>query len=146
MTTKRFVGPRAGQPWRMDTWDTRFRCGAEGVRSARSAVRRHLSHELGGPRLADVELLVSELATNSVRHGEGGEDGQVRLEAAVTDECVRLRLCDEGEGFEPAVPKPRPDGSGGFGLVLLDRLADRWGVQRNGGFCVWFEVERAQHT
>ena len=124
------------------TWRRRFQGGAQAVGSARSAVRERLSGALGEPRLADVELLVSELATNSIRHGDCGTDGQVRVEAAVSDDCVRLRLCDDGAGFEPRAPKPRTDGSGGYGLYLLDRLADRWGVQRNGGFCVWFEIQR----
>jgi anti-sigma regulatory factor (Ser/Thr protein kinase) len=125
----------------MTTWRRRFRGGATAVRSARSAVRERLGGELGQPQLADVELLVSELATNSVRHGANG--GLVSLEAAVTDDWVRLRLCDPGTGFErPREPAPHADGSGGYGLVLLERLSDRWGVQRNGGFCVWFEIAR----
>ena len=37
---------------------------------------------------------------------------------------------------------PSNGGSGGYGLVLLDRLSDRWGVQREGAFSVWFEVQR----
>jgi anti-sigma regulatory factor (Ser/Thr protein kinase) len=123
----------------MDTWCERFGGGPAAVRSARCAVRERLDGELGTPRLDDVELLVSELATNSIRHGGAG---QVSLETAVTADRVRLRLCGPGEGFEPSEPEPHPDGSGGFGLVLLDRLADRWGVQRNGGFCVWFEIQR----
>jgi anti-sigma regulatory factor (Ser/Thr protein kinase) len=123
----------------MDTWRRRFRGGPAAVRSARCAVRERLVGELGPPRLGDVELLVSELATNSIRHG-GAAD--VSVEAAVTPERVRVRLCDPGEGFVPREPRPHPDGSGGYGLLLLDRLADRWGVQRDGGFCVWFEIQR----
>jgi anti-sigma regulatory factor (Ser/Thr protein kinase) len=125
----------------MTTWRRRFRGGAIAVRSARNAVRERLAGELAGARLADVELLVSELATNSVRHGADGAG--LSLEAAVTDDCVRLCLCEPGAGFEPpGEPEPHVDGSGGYGLVLLDRLSDRWGVQRNGAFCVWFEIAR----
>ena len=55
----------------------------------------------------------------------------------MSEDRVRLRMCDAGDGFEePATPEPHPDGEGGYGLVLLDRLSDRWGVKRNGGFCV----------
>ena len=47
------------------------------------------------------------------------------------------------DGFEPHAPKPPMKGSdGGYGLVLLDRLSDRWGVRREDGFSVWFEVQR----
>jgi anti-sigma regulatory factor (Ser/Thr protein kinase) len=137
----RFLRVAAGKAWRMDTWRRRFRGGSKAVGSARTAVRERLRGELEETRLCDVELLVSELATNSLRHGDC-RDGQVAVEAALTDDCVRLRLCDAGDGFEPGTPEPHPDGSGGWGLVLLDKLADRWGVQRNGGFCVWFEIQR----
>jgi len=55
------------------------------------------------------------------------------------------RAGDHGRGFDGDAPEPTPvDAAGGFGLVLLERLSDRWGTQRNGGFCVWFEVKRAR--
>jgi hypothetical protein len=31
---------------------------------------------------------------------------------------------------------------GGFGLVIIDRLTSRWGIDFEGGVCVWFEVDR----
>ena len=111
------------------------------MREARSAVRERLSGELPDGRLDDVELLVSELATNSVRHAAP------RVQALDRGRRVRgLRAAAHvrrGDGFEePATPDPHPHGTGGYGLVLLDRLADRWGVNRDGGFCVWFEIAR----
>jgi anti-sigma regulatory factor (Ser/Thr protein kinase) len=127
----------------MSRWHRKFSGGAVAVREARHAVRERLRGELAPERLDDVELIVSELASNSVRHCDAGK-GRLSMEADVSDECIRLRVCDEGHGFEePGEPEPRPDGEGGYGLVLLDRLSDRWGVNRNGGFCVWFEVARS---
>ena len=106
-------------------------------------MRETLADELPAEVLGDVELLVSELATNSVRHAGCDEGVELEIEADVTDACVRVRLCDHGRGFESHAPQPPPRGAtGGYGLVLLDRLSDRWGTQRNGGFCVWFEVAR----
>ena len=57
---------------------------------------------------------------------------------------MRVRLFDPGDGFERAHAQAagRRGSAGGYGLVLLDRLSDRWGVQREGGFSVWFEVQR----
>jgi anti-sigma regulatory factor (Ser/Thr protein kinase) len=131
----------------MSLWHQRFGSGAPAVRRARHAVRERLNGELSDRRLSDVELIVSELATNSVRHAGNGEHGEISVEAHLGDECVRLRLCDHGHGFEePVQPEPRADGAGGYGLVLLDRLSDRWGVQRDGAFCVWFEVARSSHA
>ena len=106
-------------------------------------MREELKDTLPGRRLADVELLVSELATNSVRHANCGESDELAMEAAVEPDRVRVRLSDPGGGFDQHAPEPPGTGaSGGYGLVLLDRLSDRWGVQRENGFSVWFEVQR----
>ena len=53
---------------------------------------------------------------------------------------ARLEVCDRGPGFEPpAAPAPRP-GGGGMGLMLVDRVSAAWGVRRDDGACVWFEL------
>jgi anti-sigma regulatory factor (Ser/Thr protein kinase) len=126
----------------MSGWQKRLRGGSLAARSARRLVRERLRGTLGDGRMSDVELLVSELATNSVRHAGMGDDRELSLEGDVTDERVRVRVRDDGPGFERRRPAPSPDRRGGYGLVLLDRLSDRWGLQRNGGFCVWFEIQR----
>jgi len=120
-----------------------FRGGVLAARCARRAVREELSDALPGRRLADVELLVSELATNSVRHAGCDESGELAMEADVRADHVRVRLSDPGHGFEATLPEPpRAGATGGYGLVLLERLSDRWGIQRDDGFSVWFEVGR----
>ena len=129
----------------MSVWTRRFRGGALAARSARQAVREQLRGELSERQLGDVELIVTELAANSVRHGGCDEAREISIEAAVGDDCIRVQLCDHGHGFTRGTPEAPPPGrSGGYGLVLLDRLSNRWGTQQNGGFCVWFEVERAR--
>jgi anti-sigma regulatory factor (Ser/Thr protein kinase) len=121
----------------------RFRGGVTAARCARRAVREELQGALPRRRLADVELLVSELATNSVRHAGCDEAGEIAVEANVEPDRVRVALSDAGGGFEAHAPEPPQTGAaGGYGLVLLDRLSDRWGVHRDGGFSVWFEVQR----
>jgi anti-sigma regulatory factor (Ser/Thr protein kinase) len=121
----------------------RFSGGVTAARCARRAVREELYGALPQRKLADVELIVSELATNSVRHAGCDDADEIAMEADVQPDRVRVRLFDPGEGFEAHTPKPpRNGGAGGYGLVLLDRLSDRWGVQRENGFAVWFEVQR----
>jgi anti-sigma regulatory factor (Ser/Thr protein kinase) len=121
----------------------RFSGGVTAARCARRAVREELSDALPQPMLADVELIVSELATNSVRHAGCDDADELAMEAEVQPDRVRVRLFDTGKGFEPQTPEPPSSGTaGGYGLVLLDRLSDRWGVQRENGFAVWFEVQR----
>ena len=121
----------------------RFSGGMSAPRCARRAVREELRDALPQPKLADVELIVSELATNSVRHSGCGDADELSVEADVRPDRVLVRLSDPGEGFDAHEPSPPASGSaGGYGLVLLDRLSDRWGVQRENGFAVWFEVQR----
>ena len=85
----------------------------------------------------DLVLLVSELVTNAVRHA-AGERFEVRL--VLRPGVLRLEVRDGGEGFEPVVA-PSDDGSGGYGLYIVDRLSDRWGVERRPG-SVWLELDR----
>jgi anti-sigma regulatory factor (Ser/Thr protein kinase) len=86
----------------------------------------------------DVMLLVSELVTNAVRHASG-EQFEVRVE--VGRDVVRLEVHDDGAGFEPRIA-PSDDGTGGYGLFIVDRLADRWGVERAPGGVIWVELDR----
>jgi anti-sigma regulatory factor (Ser/Thr protein kinase) len=127
----------------MTTRSRRFRGGAAAARRARRAVREELSGALAEPRLGDVELLVSELATNSFRHAGCDESLDLAMATDVTPDRVRVQVIDRGTGFELRPPQPPAEGAAsGYGLMLLERLADRWGVHRGDGFCVWFEVER----
>lgn len=52
---------------------------------------------------------------------------------------LHVDVVDPGPGFDPGhLPTSRRNG--GWGLRLLDRLADRWGVERNDVTRVWFEL------
>jgi anti-sigma regulatory factor (Ser/Thr protein kinase) len=96
-----------------------------------------LASQLEPSTFEDARLLASELVANSVRHGEGDV---VRLIVEVRDERrVRCEVVDQGSGFLPLV---RPVGSqedGGWGLYLVEALAESWGV-REGSTHVWFEL------
>lgn len=82
-------------------------------------------------------LLVSEVVTNAVVHGDSRE---LDVIASVTENTVRVEVCDDGDGF---VPRPRalaPDEVGGWGLFLVEQLASSWGVSFSGRTTVWFEL------
>ena len=55
---------------------------------------------------------------------------------------VRVEVADPGQGFEPAPRDEAMTKPGGWGLYLVDRIADRWGVIRNRMNRVWFEIDR----
>ena len=89
----------------------------------------------------DVRLLVSELVTNALRHGNLSPRGSVFVHLRATADSVRVEVSDQGEGFDPsAVPGPRE--TSGWGLYLVEQLSARWGVQANDGTHVWFELDR----
>ena len=118
-----------------------FPGGPEAAIEARSAVGL-LRRPIGNEMLPLIELLVTELVGNSVTHGGAGPDDPVRLELVVSEETVRVEVSDLGPGHSPdPQPEPAPDGKGGWGLIMVDRSATRWGI-RQGGRCVWFELER----
>jgi anti-sigma regulatory factor (Ser/Thr protein kinase) len=100
-----------------------------------------LRSDIDAPCLETLRLLVTELVTNSVRHA--GSDS-VWLKVLVGRSAVFTEVSDEGPGFDAsAAGTPREDRSG-WGLFLVERLADRWGVQQNNGHTrVWFELPRA---
>lgn len=126
----------------MDEIDLRLTSDPQSVAAARRAVGG--LDELAGSERADAALLVSEVVTNSLRHS-GVRDGEIRLHAEVDDDTVRVEVTDAGPGFVRRTPRPHPEGPdpGGWGLVLVDRLADRWGVEREGSTRVWFEIDRS---
>ena len=105
---------------------------------ARRAIRE-LAPQLGHELCADMRLLVSELVSNSVKYG--GENGEVRLEVQATDDKVRVEIVDDGDGFVPKKRSSDPMIVGGWGLPIVDNLADRWGVFE-GSTHVWFEIDR----
>ena len=114
--------------------------GAEAIPAARQALDG-LSGLIDRTTWEDLRLLVTELVTNGVRHGS--QRGPVEVAVGVGEETVRVEVSDGGRGFTPpAAPMPRGDGSGGWGLQLVDRVASSWGVRVADKTCVWFELPR----
>ena len=84
-------------------------------------------------------LLTSEVVTNAVLHAAGAIDVHVDLCVDV----VRVSVSDEGRGL-PVRKSDSSDATTGRGLLLVERLAHRWGVDRHEhGKTVWFEVQPA---
>jgi anti-sigma regulatory factor (Ser/Thr protein kinase) len=110
---------------------------------ARVMVTELLSDRVPARVLDNALLVASELVTNSVRHG-GVSDGVVVIQIELTAAMVRLEVTDRGR---TGVIRPRSrDGaeSGGFGLLLVETLSERWGLERvaGGGARVWAQLSR----
>ena len=88
-------------------------------------------------------LLTCELVNNSVLHGKASEDDMIEIELSRTDTGVRAEVRDLGPGFAPRERSKDLDEPGGWGLVLVESIAKRWGVERDSGTRVWFELARA---
>ena len=119
----------------------RLNPGPEAVPAARKALDG-LVGLVDRPVWEDLRLLVTELVTNGVRHGSS-ERGPVSMTVTVDERKVRVEVSDGGRGFSPpSAPMPHRDGSGGWGLQLVDRVASSWGVDIDDTTCVWFELSR----
>ncbi|MFE6843737.1 SpoIIE family protein phosphatase [Streptomyces sp. NPDC057686] len=131
--------PRGGGPLRL-----RLTPGdPEGPSMARHLIRAAVA-AWGAAQLADeIELAADELMTNVLVHTDGGGHVNVRLTAE-----GRIRI--EVEDSSSALPHRREAGDwavSGRGLLLVDRLAEEWGVEpRGGGKCVWCEFALPEHA
>ena len=90
----------------------------------------------------DLRLLITELVTNSVRHAGVGSGETLTLTLSLSAERLRAEVHDRGDTFEPVAAAPHEPTGQGWGLVLVDRIADRWGVEGQTGKYVWFEIDR----
>ena len=93
------------------------------------------------------QLVVSELVTNSLRHG-GARMGEVIVSVELMPELVRVAVHDSGSDGVIAAQPPDLDTGGGFGLNLVQMLSERWGVEwlAAGGTQVWAQLLRSPPT
>ncbi len=110
---------------------------ASRAREALEQLDDHLEEQV----LEDMRLLVTELVTNSVRHTRAET---VVLRILVGRSAVWTEVTDAGPGFDPPNSTRTANDATGWGLFLVERLAERWGVnQSDAGTKVWFELRRA---
>ncbi|MFJ5153379.1 ATP-binding protein [Streptomyces sp. NPDC088353] len=123
-------------------------CLTLGEHSARH-IRRIVRSRLGDWDLAgltdSVELAVTELVANVVRHVP---DRRCTVLVLRQREGVRVEVTDRSPQL-PAVPSDlSPEAEGGRGLLLVGAVTDKWGVEPRGGAgkTVWFECSGASRT
>ena len=95
---------------------------------------------LSDQTVTDLTLLVSELVTNSYRHAGLNEDDTIRLRILLEERTLRIEVADRGTVRSPSMREPAAEG--GWGLHIVERLADRWGTESGpSGTTVWFELD-----
>jgi anti-sigma regulatory factor (Ser/Thr protein kinase) len=100
------------------------------------------------PQVPALELLVSELVANSVRHGSLLPSDQIVLVVEDLGDSVRVEVGDPGRCYKEAQAgwsraHDDPDGAaskGAYGLVIVNSAADRSGVRWEDGTVAWFEI------
>jgi anti-sigma regulatory factor (Ser/Thr protein kinase) len=130
----------------MESFSESFPTHPNAAGSARAALDASISlfsDVLESDRLDDLRLLLSELVTNSVRHSGGEKADPVRVRVSVNRSTVHVEVTDVGDGFRsPDGPVGLGHGEGGWGLFLVDQLADQWGVDTGDSTKVWFDLNR----
>jgi anti-sigma regulatory factor (Ser/Thr protein kinase) len=109
---------------------------------ARALLARVFADQAEPEWLARAQLALSEIVTNAVRHGGMGGPGPITLFIDRGDGLVRVSVTQPGP--VPARPSivnmPDPWSTSGYGLGIIDGVADRWGVSLDPP-SVWFELK-----
>jgi len=121
---------------------TRIPASVDAPAIARSRFVAQAGPVLDPGRLEDARLLVSEVVTNAVRHAGLSSADEITVHVRAEHGAVVVEIADPGRGFNPL---PRSEAAvGGWGLPLVQRLSDGWGVEprAGGGSTVWFRIGR----
>ncbi|MGC5361618.1 ATP-binding protein [Streptomyces sp. DT24] len=118
----------------------RFRVRKDSVLAVRHHVRGILTEWKLSQLADDTTLLASELSTNVVRHAKGTADF-FELALRRRNGVLVLEVTDSYEWAMPELRKPASDELCGRGLLIVDALADSWGVRpRDPGKTVWVHL------
>jgi anti-sigma regulatory factor (Ser/Thr protein kinase) len=122
----------------MSTFATTLPRAAASIQLARELVGTH-GTRLTGAHRDDARLMVSELVTNALRHGQG----VITLGITPATYHLTVEVADEGHG--EVVIAAASGASGGWGLRIVDELADAWGFD-SGSTRVWFRLPLTAST
>jgi anti-sigma regulatory factor (Ser/Thr protein kinase) len=111
--------------------------------SSVAIARQRLSSELIAsgvtePVIDDVNVIVSELLSNALRHARPLPSGEVRLAWSMDGDAIEVAVSDGGAMTEPRRSSPTLSSLGGRGLGIVESLAECWGVRHeDGATTVW---------
>src|SRR5438045_3226941 len=115
----------------------RLEDGLTATSQARNYARRWSAHhDVADTVAADVELVVSELVANALRHAAPPYQLGIRR----TNGTIRGDVADKTT--TPPRLNLHPDENGGYGLNIVTTLTSRWGsTPMDHGKHVWFEID-----
>jgi anti-sigma regulatory factor (Ser/Thr protein kinase) len=121
----------------MDT-DVLLENSTSAVRQAREVTRTALGQwHCAADCIDDALLVVSEMVTNAVRHGQG----RIRLRLSWSRRYLRVEVRDASPLLPRLLPAS-PSADRGRGLRIVARLASRWGSTRlRDGKVVWVDLQ-----
>jgi anti-sigma regulatory factor (Ser/Thr protein kinase) len=102
---------------------------------------RELLHDWTSPDQVDsAVLLLSEMLTNVLVHTDTDALLLAEVSGDKGERRMRVEVTDAGDDL-PHKRRPGELASSGRGLVLIELLADAWGVDPRGqGKSIWFEL------
>jgi serine/threonine-protein kinase RsbW len=118
---------------------------ADSASAARLLARQLLGE--GDPAAETVMLLVSELVTNAIVHSRSGAPGgTVTVALCPVSAGILVQVRDDGGPSEPCLAEIGTDGAEhGYGLLLVDALADSWGtIPGPDSRVTWCRVSRGR--
>jgi len=124
--------------------ETERRFRFSGLPQAVGAARRALREWDGyfEPNLFyDLSLCVSELVTKSVQRAEPASGDEIELAVLRNEHLVRAEIMEHRR--DVVVTQPAAMDGGDWGMFIVDRVADRWGVDRSMGTRLWCEIDLA---
>ncbi len=112
----------------------------ERIAVARQQLRELLHDWTGADQVDSAVLLVSEMLTNVLVHTDADALLTVEVTGEVGERRLRVEVTDAGDDL-PHKRHPGELASSGRGLLLIELLADTWGVDPRGeGKSIWFEL------
>ena len=117
---------------------------AASVPEARQLACEFAAPLMTGEQVSRLELAISEVVGNSVRHSGSGE--AIRLVLTRKDGYLCVRVTDGGNGLVPKPGAMASEPGAGYGLFLVEQLTRRWGMTREDGKTrVWFEIDYVEN-
>jgi anti-sigma regulatory factor (Ser/Thr protein kinase) len=128
-----------------ESLDVHVPLDARAPATARSLLAPWLRDRVAAAVLDSVQLLLSELLSNSVRHSGASAGDLAVVRVRLTRDTVRLEVEDPGRGGVIAPRPPSLERGDGFGLNVVQALSRRWGPKRAaaGGTRVRAQLSRA---